>query len=58
MEGIIVPLHKRGDVDDVNNNRGTITLVSCMSKFFTHNLQFITIVIKVALIGFLILNIY
>ena len=34
MEGIIVPLHKKGDVDDVNNYRG-ITLVSCMSKLFT-----------------------
>ena len=32
--GIIVPLHKKGDVNDVNNYRG-ITLVSCLSKLFT-----------------------
>jgi len=34
MEGIIVPLHKKDDVDDVNNYGG-ITLVNCMSKLFT-----------------------
>jgi hypothetical protein len=34
MEGIIIPLHKKGNVDDVNNYRG-ITLVSCFSKIFT-----------------------
>lgn len=34
MEGIIVPLHKKGSKDDVNNYRG-ITLLSCMSKLFT-----------------------
>ena len=34
MEGIIVPLLKKGDVDYVNIYRG-ITLVSCMSKLFT-----------------------
>ena len=33
-EGVIVPLHKKGDACDVNNYRG-ITLVSCMSKIFT-----------------------
>lgn len=34
MEGVIVPLHKKGDKNDVNNYRG-ITLVSCLSKLFT-----------------------
>ena len=33
-EGIIVPLLKRNDPNDVNNYRG-ITLVSCFSKIFT-----------------------
>ena len=33
-EGIIVPVHKKNDIDDVNNYRG-ITLVSCFSKLFT-----------------------
>ena len=32
--GIIVPIHKKGDVNDPNNNRG-ITLVSCFAKLFT-----------------------
>ena len=32
--GIIVPIHKKGSVSDVNNYRG-ITLVSCLSKLFT-----------------------
>ena len=33
-EGIIIPLYKKGNENDVNNFRG-ITLVSCMSKLFT-----------------------
>ena len=33
-EGVIVPLHKKGDKNDANNYRG-ITLVSCLSKIFT-----------------------
>ena len=33
-EGIIIPLFKKGDENDVNNFRG-ITLVSCVSKVFT-----------------------
>ena len=33
-EGIIVPLFKKNDPNDVNNYRG-ITLVSCFSKIFT-----------------------
>ena len=32
--GIIVPIHKKGSVYDVNNYRG-ITLGSCLSKLFT-----------------------
>ena len=32
--GYIVPLHKKGNIGDVNNYRG-ITLVSCMAKLFT-----------------------
>ena len=34
MDGIIVPLFKKGDVNNVRNYRG-ITLVSCLSKLFT-----------------------
>jgi hypothetical protein len=34
MEGVIVPVYKKGDKNDVNNYRG-ITLVSCFSKLFT-----------------------
>jgi hypothetical protein len=33
-EGIIVPLFKKGDANDVNNYRG-ITLLSCLGKVFT-----------------------
>ena len=33
-EGFIVPIHKKGDVNNVQNYRG-ITLVSCLSKLFT-----------------------
>lgn len=33
-EGIIIPLFKKGNENDVNNFRG-ITLVSCLSKVFT-----------------------
>ena len=32
--GLIVPLHKTGSYDDVNNYRG-ITLISCFAKLFT-----------------------
>ena len=32
--GCVVPIHKKGDVDNVNNYRG-ITLLSCMGKLFT-----------------------
>jgi len=34
VNGIIVPIHKKGPVSDVTNYRG-ITLVSCLSKLFT-----------------------
>ena len=33
-EGIIIPIHKKGVTNDVNNYRG-ITLLSCLSKLFT-----------------------
>ena len=33
-EGIVIPLHKKGKKNDVNNHRG-ITLLSCFSKLFT-----------------------
>ena len=34
IEGIIIPIHKKGVADDVNNYRG-ITLLSCLSKLIT-----------------------
>ena len=34
MEGLIVPLHKKNDCNDVNNYRGII-LISCFAKIFT-----------------------
>lgn len=37
-EGIIIPLHKKGDVNNVFNYRG-ITLLSCFSKLFTSVLR-------------------
>ena len=36
-DGIIIPLFKKGNENDVNNFRG-ITLISCMSKLFTSTL--------------------
>ena len=51
-EGIIIPLHKKGSVDDVNNYRG-ISVLSCFSKLFT------SIVLNVSakiLIKYLMLN--
>ena len=36
--GIIVPIPKKGDKKDVNNNRG-ITLTSIFSKIFSHVLD-------------------
>ena len=36
--GLIVPLHKKGDTDDVNNYRG-ITLLSTLGKLFTRILN-------------------
>ncbi|XP_060585357.1 uncharacterized protein LOC132741248 [Ruditapes philippinarum] len=34
MEGLIIPLYKKGDENQVNNYRG-ITLISCIAKLFT-----------------------
>ena len=33
-EGLVIPLHKKGNLNDVNNYRG-ITLLSCIGKLFT-----------------------
>ena len=38
MEGLIVPLHKKGDVNSVDNYRG-ITLLSSLGKLFTRVLN-------------------
>ena len=32
-EGLVVPLHKKGSLHDINNYRG-ITLLSCVGKLF------------------------
>ncbi|MCG7875034.1 MAG: reverse transcriptase domain-containing protein [Candidatus Thiodiazotropha endolucinida] len=37
-EGLVVPLHKKGSVNDINNYRG-ITLLSCVGKLFTRILN-------------------
>ena len=37
-EGLLVPLHKKGSINDVNNYRG-ITLLSCVGKLFTRVLN-------------------
>ena len=37
-EGVITPIHKKGDLDDVNNYRG-ITLINIMSKIYSHILH-------------------
>ena len=33
-EGLVIPFHKKGNLNDVNNYRG-ITLLSCIGKLFT-----------------------
>jgi hypothetical protein len=38
-EGIIIPVHKKGDTSNVNNYRG-ITLVSCLSNLFTTIIEY------------------
>ena len=37
-EGLVVPLHKKGSLNDVNNYRG-ITLLGCVGKLFTRILN-------------------
>ena len=37
-EGVITPIHKKGELDDVNNYRG-ITLINIMSKIYSHILH-------------------
>ncbi|MEW8545054.1 MAG: reverse transcriptase family protein [Candidatus Thiodiazotropha sp.] len=37
-EGVITPIHKKGDINDVNNYRG-ITLINIMSKIYSHILH-------------------
>jgi hypothetical protein len=37
-DGILIPLHKKGDVDDVNNYRG-VTLISVLAKMYSHLLH-------------------
>ena len=37
-EGVITPIHKKGDFDEVNNYRG-ITLINIMSKIYSHILH-------------------
>lgn len=37
-EGLVVPLHKKGSLNDVNNYRG-ITLLCCVGKLFTRILN-------------------
>ena len=37
-EGVITPIHKKGNLDDVTNYRG-ITLINIMSKIYSHILH-------------------
>ena len=37
-EGLIIPVHKKGDINEVGNYRG-ITLLSTMGKLFTRTLN-------------------
>ena len=38
FEGYVIPLHKRGEINDANIYRG-ITLLSCIDKLFTRILN-------------------